>query len=84
MTTTAENTETLTTQSRDGTPIAVWKSGRGPSLLAVHCGCAAPARRTRVRCRHGSDGPDERGAACYTASPRGYRWPRSRGASRSR
>src|SRR5918911_520983 len=28
--------ELVTVTSKDGTPIALWKSGAGPSLLAVH------------------------------------------------
>src|SRR5690242_14877768 len=32
--------EYVTVTSKDGTPLALWKSGVGPSLVAVHGACA--------------------------------------------
>ena len=37
---TSSTAELVTVTSNDGTPIALWKTGKGPSLLVVHGTCA--------------------------------------------
>ncbi len=37
---TSSTAERVTVTSNDGTPIALWKTGKGPSLLVVHGTCA--------------------------------------------
>lgn len=43
-----EGLEIITVTSKDGTPIALWKTGRGPSLLVVHGTCADHSAWDRV------------------------------------
>jgi pimeloyl-ACP methyl ester carboxylesterase len=45
---TSDTAELITVTSKDGTPIALWKSGGGPSLLVVHGTCADHSAWERV------------------------------------
>jgi pimeloyl-ACP methyl ester carboxylesterase len=44
----AEAAELVTIKSLDGTPLALWKTGTGPSLLVVHGGAADHTSWDRV------------------------------------